>query len=494
MWNSVKRYSNTIRLKLGRLLRLDKGNESINVMYDNRLEVEKWLNIYRGSSHWIGDYIGIKGDAPVEVSSGDIASSIASILAKKVSIELGIKEIDGNKETVEFMEKQAKEIIEKTRGYAEQVLVQGGGIIKPFYNENSNRIGLDFYNATSFIPLKFNDFNELVSVMLIDRIEEGEKVFTRLETHDYDEDNKVYVIRNTIHAGQGIDFSGRITNEINPTIVDAWADYEREVVLAGEEFPANPLFVYVKTPFSNIRDIDSPLGASVFNKVEKLLKDYDEQYSLYIHELKASRKKTYIPREFHLNNEGEVGDIIILLDTDGGVKGELNKSIETFSPDIRENDYKNGMETVLRRIEVNTGLSYGMLSRVDNVEKTAEEIKNSKQTLWTTVVDIQKSLDVSYVKLMHIIKDLAIEKGLINNSSKEFTIEFDWDDSIIVDKGTMEKNAREERKEKREEMKEMREDVASGYISPIFYIMAKYDLTEEEAKKMLNLNNDVIDE
>ena len=58
----------------------------------------------------------------------------------------------------------------------------------------------------------------------------------------------------------------------------------------------------------------------------------------------------------------------------------------------------------------------------------------------------------------------------------------------------MEKNAREERKEKREEMKEMREDVASGYISPIFYIMAKYDLTEEEANKVLNPNNNVANE
>ena len=42
-------------------------------------------------------------------------------------------------------------------------------------------------------------------------------------------------------------------------------------------------------------------------------------------------------------------------------------------------------------------------------------------------------------------------------------------------------------------MKEMREDVALGYISPIFYIMAKYELTEEEAKKMLNLNNSEVD-
>lgn len=491
MWNSVKRYSNTIRLKLGRLLRLDKGNKSINVMYDNRLEVEKWLNIYRGGSPWIGEYIGAKGDARVRVTSGDIASSIASILAKKVSIELGIKEIDGSKETVEFMEKQAEEIIGKTRRYAEQVLVQGGGIIKPFFN--GERIGLDFYNATSFIPLRFNDFNELVSVILIDRVEEGGEVFTRLETHEYDEDNKVYVIKNTIHAGQGIDFSGRITNEIDPAIVDAWDDYEREVFLVGEDFPANPFFVYVKTPFSNIRDIDSPLGASVFDKVENLLKDYDEQYSLYIHELKVSRKKILVPREFYLDKEDEIGDIIVTMDTDGGVNGELSKAIETFSPDIRESDYKNGMETVLRRIEVNTGLSYGMLSKVDNVEKTAEEIKNSKQTLWTTVVDIQKSLDISYVKLMHIIKDLAIDNGLINNRNKEFTIEFDWDDSIIVDKGTMEKNAREERKEKREEMKEMREDVALGYISPIFYIMAKYELTEEEAKKMLNPNNSEAD-
>ena len=85
MWNSVKRYGNTIKLKLGRLLNLNKGNESINMVYDNRLEVEKWLNVSRGSSHWIGNYIGVKGDAPVKVASGDIASSIASTLAKKVS-------------------------------------------------------------------------------------------------------------------------------------------------------------------------------------------------------------------------------------------------------------------------------------------------------------------------------------------------------------------------------------------------------------------------
>ena len=66
------------------------------------------------------------------------------------------------------------------------------------------------------------------------------------------------------------------------------------------------------------------------------------------------------------------------------------------------------------------------------VEKTATEIIHAKQDTYTTVSDIQKSLQNTLEHLMYIIDVWADLGGLAPEG--EYNPTFSWDDSIISDR------------------------------------------------------------
>lgn len=111
------------------------------------------------------------------------------------------------------------------------------------------------------------------------------------------------------------------------------------------------------------------------------------------------------------------------------------------------------------------GLSFGMLSKLEKVALTATEIKSSKQDYYVTVSDIQKSLQTALEDLVYGIYVLRKLYNLPVSSSYDVT--FDWDDSILVDKETLQKQAQIE--------------LSQGIIDKIEYFMITRSWSEEEA-------------
>ena len=66
---------------------------------------------------------------------------------------------------------------------------------------------------------------------------------------------------------------------------------------------------------------------------------------------------------------------------------------------MRDNSYFHALNQIFRQIENTTGLSYGTISEVSDVEKTAEEVKISKQRSFVRVCDIQKNLQTALEQL-----------------------------------------------------------------------------------------------
>ena len=109
------------------------------------------------------------------------------------------------------------------------------------------------------------------------------------------------------------------------------------------------------------------------------------------------------------------------------------------------------------------------MSDPQNVEKTAEEIKSSKQRSYSTVKDIQNSTEeaIRYlVKAMEVWIDMG---GLAPSGKVE--VSCDWDDSLIVDK--------------KYELEQLRADLAAGIIGPVEFRMKRYGETEDQAMKAL---------
>lgn len=106
---------------------------------------------------------------------------------------------------------------------------------------------------------------------------------------------------------------------------------------------------------------------------------------------------------------------------------------QVFSPALRDGSYLSGLNQYLRNVESHAGLSFGVLSQVADVEKTATEIVSSKQKLYSTVSDLQAALEDTLRGLIDALDYWADHipgapgKGKLN-------ISFKWDDSIILDR------------------------------------------------------------
>ena len=96
------------------------------------------------------------------------------------------------------------------------------------------------------------------------------------------------------------------------------------------------------------------------------------------------------------------------------------------------------------------------------MEKSATEIKASKQRSYSTVVDIQKELQKTLENLINVI-------NFYLNANYEAS--FSFDDSLVVDAES--------------EQKIRLQEVSMGLIKPEEYLMWRYGVTEKEAQKMM---------
>ena len=158
--------------------------------------------------------------------------------------------------------------------------------------------------------------------------------------------------------------------------------------------------------------------------------------------------------------------------------GAVDKPLlDVFSPDIRDQSLFNGLNQQLRRIEFACNLAYGTLSDPNNTDKTAEEIRASKQRSYSFVASCQGALQdaledyVSAIDFWSTIYNLA--------PSGSYHTSYKWDDSIVVDT--------------EKERQTDRADVAMGAMQLWEYRAKYYDEDSETAKRMVAQPADLIE-
>lgn len=493
MWKSVEYVRDYL---IRRLLGMKDKKIEIG-LYDNIEDVNRWINIYEGNPPWLDE----------ETTTRNLADSIVAFISRKATIEMvsnvvsKIEHKEGKEVAhtkgprAKYLDTQYQRLVSRTRTVIEQTLVQGGAILKPYID--NGQINVELVLPDRFVPIKFNNNGELVDVIFIDKIVKKGKTYTKLERHFIDGSN--YTITNSVHLGDGINSNGEITNEVSVDLVPEWAalDLKRELTIANLSVP---LFTYIKNPTANNKDVRSPLGVSVISRIENLLRDYDVIYSIYLWELEGSALQIAVPDgyvkeqnlkgqnaisgtfdNFHGRRKEVLKRLYVKLDMDSLSSNETGLTI--FSPKLREADYNAGMEKILRMIEFNVGLGYGDLSKVADVEKTAEEIRAGKQTTYNTLVNIQDEITKAYTKIveiMNIYLDLTDENGepvlwledpTIKADQDEVEVTFYYDDSILNDK--------------KNESQQLLDDVEAGRISTEFYLSKVYGVTFEQAQAMM---------
>ena len=452
----IERIRQVIRKMLGKENIRDAIGVDVAVSDKMAREIDLWSKMYKNKPPWKRKDLKLCG----------LPAAIAGEFARLVTLELKT-EITGNK----FLNDEYQTVIDNIRTYTEYACAKGGLAMKPYVSDG--HIEVDMVQADRFFPVKFNSRGEVIAAVFMETVTIGKQVYTRLEYHRHDEKTATYYIINKAFVRQDLDNVEVLGKEVPLSAVPEWADLEETVTIINVK---KPLFAYFKIPNANNVDDSSPLGVSVYSRAVEDIKEADYQWTRILWEFEGS--ELAIDGDVSLFKRKENGEFDLpkgkerlfrMMDFD-----DDKEQYKVFAPPIRDKSLINGFNAILRRVEFNSGLAYGTLSDLNTVDKTAEEIKTSKQRSYSTVSDIQKALQKALEQLIYAMDVIAQLSNL--NGGKKYEVSFDWDDSIVIDK--------------EQELQSMQQDATAGLIRKEIYIAAKYGVSEEEALKMMPAQDD----
>lgn len=405
--------------------------------------INKWSQIYNKQEPWIDS----------NTKSLHVARTMCEKVAKAVTIEF--KSTCSEK----YVDSVYQKVLKKKRLFTEQMLGKSSIFLRPYFDGKDIKINI--IQADKFIPVSFDDDGNLVSYILIDQFTEENKIYTRLEYNEYKNDQMV--IRNICYKGTK---DGTVlSNRINLSDVEKWKDIQEISSFEGVD---RLIGGFATMPTSNDLDNNSPIGQPIYHNALDLLKEVDVQYSRILHEYEGTElaididESVLIPdknKNFRLPRGKERYFRKWNLDE------TKDKSFNVFSPEIRDNPLFNGLNEYLIQIENACHLSHGTLAKPEAIEKTAQEIKTSKQDYYVTVSDIQAVLQNAFEDLLYGIYVLCKLYGIpVKN---DYSTEFEWDDSILVDKDTTRNQALLERN--------------NNITSDVQYLMDTRNMKEKEA-------------
>lgn len=441
-----------------------KNALGVNVAISSEMSnaIALFEKIYMNEAPWL------KKD---EVESLELGAAIANEFTRLTTLEMQ-SEITGSPRA-DFLDEQYKKLKERLNDNLEIGNAVGGLAFKPYVKDG--KINVDMVKGSCFYPTEFNSSGEITAAIFVSQITKGDDIYTRLEYHKFFEqpiENDInYVIKNLVYKSNDNSILG---NRVDLEKIPEWANIQEETAI---QYVEKTLFSYYKPPIANNIDPESPVGVSVYARATNLIKKADIQFGRIDWEYEASEKAVFVDElatrpASQKKGEGKKFDIAKL-------KSRLYKKLNTgkedffedYSPDIRDEALWRGLNKILQRIEFNVGLAYGTISDPAIFEKTATEINASKQRSYATVSKMQENLQKALEHLIYAMDALATLYSLAPLGKYETS--FNWDDSLIVDA-------------EREQTLQMQE-VSQGLRSRIKYIMYRYGLTEEQAKKEYEL-------
>ena len=395
-----------------------------------------------------------------------LPDSIASELARLTTLEM-LSTVSGS-ERADFINEQYQKVIEKARNYTEFAAGMGGIALKPFIS--GNKIPVAVVMAEDFYPTTYDSDGDITGACFLDYAYDDKYRYTRVEEHGF-EDDGTYFIKNKCFRQTVTDISvgeDSLGDEVPLSDVPAWKDISEYVNIGELE---KPLFSYFKMPFANNVETKSPLGVASYSRSVDLIKKADTLWSEILWEYEGG--ELAINASSNLFSKDIHGDPIIPEGRERLFKNTFDfddeNFLQPFNPAFRDSSLFNGLNKTLQRIEFRCGLAYGTISDPQSIEKTATEIIHSKQRSYSTVHDMQASLEKALMNLVYAIDALTSLYNLA--PAGKYDVTFEWDDSIIVD-------AEAERVRDQQEVRD-------GLMKKWEYRVKWYGETEEQAKAMV---------
>ncbi len=378
-------------------------------------------------SHWRTMYeIGKKDGLGLPAG---ISSEFARLILAESDVH--VEEKDARSE---YIGEQITRFMERFAEKAEVACALGSMAFKPYVS--GGKIQVDMVRADRFVPTVFDADGNVTAAVFMARKIIGKDYYTRLEFHNWDADSKRYTVENQAFRSIGVDSLGV---ECDLKSVEGWEQLQPRQEIANIDAP---LFAVFRIPLSNRVDLDSAMGASVYANAVELIQQADEQWGKILWEYDASEMAVDASVDlfgFSAADKKLKGDKVqlprgkdrLFRKFDFGENFDISKMMQVYAPAIRDASLFNGLNHILQRIEFNVGLAYGTISEPQDIEKTAEEIKTSKQRSYVHVSAMQRALESALNNLLYAMNAYATLYQLAPQG--DCTLACNWGDSVLED-------------------------------------------------------------
>ena len=415
-------------------------------------QMNLWAAMYRGHAPWCKDpVVSLRKEKGI---CQEFANVVLNEMESKVSIE--------------SLDKIYRDAVRDLNENLQSGLALGSIVIKPL---GGNKV--EYITADRFIPIEFDDRGRLVNVVFVQvKKLADDDFYHRFEQHDFKAYDGTLTITNTAFHSDSAESIGR---RIDLKDVEEWKKFPPSVTYAGLE---KPDFGYYRNPIKN--EIDgSPCGVSIYDSAVEQLRNVDLQGARMDWEFESGERAINVDSAALMTrvdpDTGRTLQELPKLDKRlyRGLNLTADELYKEWSPEFRDANIINGLNAYLRQVEFNVCLSYGDLSDVSDVEKTAAEVKVAKKRKYNMVSAIQENLKECLEDLVYA---LAFYNSMLR-SGYEFLCAFN--DSILVDEET--------------ERQQDRQDVSMGVMSQLEYRMKWYNEDEATARKNLPEQNQVME-
>lgn len=323
--------------------------------------------------------------------------------------------VSGENKRAKYLNEIVEELEqEQLKGAVEVALGTGDCLIKP-YTDGDN-IGFDLVPSTDFIVT--DNIGKKIKGCLIkcDEYEKNNHIYERVEYHHIEE-GSLYIEQLTFIDGKEI--------EISRT---RWEGIE-DVIIPNTDYM---LFGRIKCPMINRGDLNSVNGVPITYGMDKVVKSSVESYNRFNREMED--KETMVFADKTIINKDQYGNFVlpkgkrrIFQSIKGGI--DNNHMIHEYSPEIRSEALKEGIEQNFKMLELLAGLSAGILTAPTTNYATATEMKANLELSFAFIQSVRRHIESA-------IDDLLKGTYVLMNANNitpmgEYEVIYNWSDSYI---------------------------------------------------------------
>lgn len=367
--------------------------------------------------------------------------------------------------------------------YLESCLALGGLAMRPYVDDD--RVRVSFIQAPVFLPLQSNTQDVSSAAIVTKTIKaEGNKqrYYTLIEFHEWSKDG--YTITNELYKSDNQNIVGS-----RVLLSELYEDLEEVVELNGL---SRPLFTYLKTPGMNNKDINSPLGLSIFDNAKTTIDFLNTTYDEFMWEVKMGQRRVAVPSQMIKTEYNQDGDnVVVKREFEAGYNvyeqfdsGDIDKGIgiTDLTTPIRSDDYIKAINKGLSLFEMQIGVSAGMFSFDGKSMKTATEIVSENSDTYqmrnSIVSLVEQSLKELIISMLELAKAYKLYSGNIPEMDK---ISVNLDDGVFTDRNA--------------ELDYWIKVVNAGFGTDVMAIEKVLNVTPEKAKKIkAEIDGNVIDD